>query len=160
MKKIKTSILALALLFGVAVVAPSAVVLAQTPSEQMQQGVDSIGGKSAKGFEWTVKRAIDVFLYVIGALSVIMIIYGGFKYITSSGEASAVTSAKNTIMYALIGLVVAAMALTIANIVLGIVDPDGSGTGAGSGVANGAINSANDAVNGSSSTNTGSGTFR
>ena len=147
-------------MFGVVTLVPSAVVFAQTPGEQMQQGVDSIGGTSAKGFEWTVKRAIDVFLYVIGALSIIMIIYGGFKYITSSGEASAVTSAKNTIMYALIGLIVAVMAFTIASIVLGIVNPDGSAGEAGSGAANGAINSANNAANGGSSTNNGSGTYR
>jgi hypothetical protein len=48
-----------------------------------------------------------------------MVIYGGFKYITSGGDSGKVTSAKNTIVYAAIGLVVVALAQFIVKFVLG-----------------------------------------
>lgn len=62
--------------------------------------------------------AVDLMLYIIGALAVIMIIFGGFKYIVSGGSGDAVTSAKNTILYAIIGVVVALLAYAIINFVL------------------------------------------
>jgi len=65
-----------------------------------------------------ITTVINIFLYIIGAVSVIMIIYGGFKYVTSGGDSSGVTSAKNTILYAVIGLVVAVFAYIIVHFVL------------------------------------------
>lgn len=50
--------------------------------------------------------AMRILSFVVGVASVIMLIVGGIKYITSSGDANSITSAKNTILYALIGLVV------------------------------------------------------
>ena len=47
-----------------------------------------------------------------------MIIWGGIKYVTSGGDSAGVTSAKNTILYAVIGLVVALLAYTLVNFVL------------------------------------------
>lgn len=66
----------------------------------------------------TIKTVVNVLLFVIGIISVIMIIVGGFRYVTSAGNASAVTGAKNTIIYAVIGLVVAFLAFAIVNWVL------------------------------------------
>jgi hypothetical protein len=60
-------------------------------------------------------------LYIIGAVSVIMLIYGGIRYTTSGGNANSVTAAKNTILYAIIGLVVAIFAYAIVNWVLDAV---------------------------------------
>ncbi len=57
-------------------------------------------------------------LYLIGAISVLMLIYGGIRYTTSMGDAKDVESAKNTIMYAIIGVVVALLAFAIVNFVL------------------------------------------
>jgi hypothetical protein len=57
-------------------------------------------------------------LYLIGAISVLMLIYGGIRYTTSMGDAKDVESAKNTIMYAIIGVVVALLAYAIVNFVL------------------------------------------
>ena len=62
---------------------------------------------------------VNVLLFLIGAISVIMLIYGGIRYTTSGGDSGAVTSAKNTIMYAIIGLVVAFLAFAVVNWVLG-----------------------------------------
>lgn len=67
----------------------------------------------------TVQNVIDILFYVIGIIAVIMIIVGGIKYTTSNGDSTALTSAKNTILYAVVGLVVALMAYTIVNFVIG-----------------------------------------
>ncbi len=64
---------------------------------------------------------VNVMLFIIGAISVIMLIWGGIRYTTSGGASAAVTSAKNTIMYAIIGLVVAFLAFAVVNWVLGAV---------------------------------------
>ena len=107
-----------AAVLGVALLATSPDVLAQ--ADQIQDGINSVGGEDSPALESAVKDIINVLLFLIGALSVVMIIYGGFKYVTSAGESSAVASAKNTILYAVIGLVVAVSAFMIVNFVLGI----------------------------------------
>ncbi len=66
----------------------------------------------------TIKIVVNVLLFVIGVISVIMIIVGGFRYVTSAGNPSAVTGAKNTIIFAVIGLVIAFLAFAIVNWVL------------------------------------------
>ncbi len=63
----------------------------------------------------------NTILYIIGILSVIMLIVGGLKYAVSAGDAKKVTDAKNTILYALIGLIISILAYAIVNFVLDIV---------------------------------------
>lgn len=75
-----------------------------------------------------VKNIINLFLYAIGILSVILIIHSGLKYVNSRGDAEAIKSAKNTLLYAVIGLIVAMMAFTIVNFVIGAF---GNSTGTG-----------------------------
>lgn len=65
-----------------------------------------------------LRTIIHLFSLVVGIVSVIMIIIGGFKYITSGGNDSNVAGAKNTIVYAIIGLVVVALAQFIVRFVL------------------------------------------
>ncbi len=60
----------------------------------------------------------NVLLFIIGAVSVIMLIIGGIRYTISQGDSSAVTSAKNTILYSIIGLVVAILAYAAVNFVI------------------------------------------
>ena len=62
---------------------------------------------------------INVLLFIVGLVSVIMIIIGGIRYTTSAGDSSAVTGAKNTILYAIVGLIIAFLAFAIVNWVLG-----------------------------------------
>lgn len=64
------------------------------------------------------KTIVNILLYIIGAVSVIMIIIGGIRYVVSAGDQSSVTGAKNTIMYAVVGLVISIMAYAIVNFVL------------------------------------------
>lgn len=60
----------------------------------------------------------NVLLYIIGAISVIMLIIGGIRYVVSGGDSAAVTSAKNTILYAVVGIVVAILAYALVNFVI------------------------------------------
>ena len=62
-----------------------------------------------------VGTLVNVLLFVVGGLSVIMIIVGALLYVTSQGDTSSVTKAKNTILYAVIGLVISILAYAIVN---------------------------------------------
>jgi cytochrome bd-type quinol oxidase subunit 2 len=66
----------------------------------------------------TITTLVNIFSVLVGIVSVIMIIVGGFQYITSSGDSNKVTTAKNTIVYAIIGLVIVALAQFIVQFVL------------------------------------------
>ena len=68
-----------------------------------------------------VTKVLNIFSWVVGVVSVVMIIFGGFKYITSGGDAGGVTGAKNTILYAIVGLVIVALAQVIVRFVIGTV---------------------------------------
>lgn len=69
------------------------------------------------------KTITNVLLFIIGAVSVIMLIIGGIRYTISQGDSSAVTSAKNTILYSIIGIVVAILAYAAVNFVIGSFAP-------------------------------------
>lgn len=60
----------------------------------------------------------SIALAIVGALSVIMLIWGGVRYIISGGDSKKITDAKNTILYAIIGLVIAVFAYAIVRFVL------------------------------------------
>ena len=70
---------------------------------------------------------INLFSWIVGVVSVIMIIYGGFRYITSGGDSNGVTAAKNTILYAIIGLVIVALSQLIVRFILGRLTTVGLG---------------------------------
>ncbi len=61
---------------------------------------------------------VNTALFLIGSIAVLMLIYGGIRYTTSGGNEKSVTAAKNTILYAIVGIVVAILAYAIVNFVL------------------------------------------
>lgn len=69
-------------------------------------------------FNKTLAKIINIISIIVGVVAVIMIIYGGFRYITSGGTSEKVTTAKNTILYGLIGLIIVALAQVIVKFVL------------------------------------------
>lgn len=73
---------------------------------------------TAKKLSNFIRRIINILSAVVGIVAVIMIIVGGFRYITSGGNDTSVTGAKNTILYAIIGLIIVAMAQIIVHFVL------------------------------------------
>lgn len=62
------------------------------------------------GSEGVFAVVANILLFLVGAVAVIMLIIGGLRYVTSNGDQNAVTGAKNTIMYAIIGIIVAFLA--------------------------------------------------
>lgn len=61
---------------------------------------------------------VNILLFLIGAVAVIMLIIGGIRYTLSGGDQNAVTSAKNTILYSIVGIIVAILAYAIVNFVI------------------------------------------
>ena len=64
------------------------------------------------------KQVTNTILYIVGIVAVIMLIIGGIKYVVSGGDSKKVTDAKNTVLYAIIGLVIAFLAFAIVNFVI------------------------------------------
>lgn len=78
----------------------------------MDQATDLFG---ATGIFTTVS---NVMLFIVGAISVIMIVIGGLRYVISGGNTANVTAAKNTILYAIVGLIVSMLAYAVINFVI------------------------------------------
>lgn len=76
------------------------------------------------GADGIFTRITNTALYAVGAISVIMLIWGGLRYVISGGDGKKVTDAKNTILYALIGLILAFLAYAIVNFVLNTINPN------------------------------------
>jgi hypothetical protein len=103
-----------------------------TSAYSLQEGVNAARGSSQPadlfGAGGVITTITNTLLFIVGALSVIMIIVGGLRYVVSGGNAASVTAARNTILYAVVGLVIAFLAFAAINFVLGTVSP-GSGAG-------------------------------
>jgi len=105
------------------VMLPQAAVYADAQSD-LQHGVNAAGsGSSSCGdpqatINCKISSIINVLSSLVGVAAIIMVIVGGFRYITSAGDSNRVSSAKSTILYALIGLVIAALAQVIVRFVL------------------------------------------
>lgn len=125
MQKIKQMILAVAIVAGVAVVSTPQPAAAINVLPKGCEGQTSEICKSATKDNATdmVKNILNILFMIIGILAVIMIVVGGFRYVLSAGDSSAVTAAKNTILYAVIGLIVALLAFAIVNFVITSVRP-------------------------------------
>ena len=78
----------------------------------------SAGTSTPTNANVVIKNVTNTMFFIIGAVSVIMLIYGGIRYTTSGGNANSVTAAKNTIMYSIIGLVVAILAFAVVQFVV------------------------------------------
>jgi hypothetical protein len=128
-KKIKTTLIGL--VAAAAIIAPVSAPVAVYAAEgdltkNLCSGTDLTlsGGGSCQDsnaesrVNETITLALNIFSSIVGIIAVVMIIVGGVKYITSQGESANVTSAKNTILYALVGLVVVALAQVIVRFVL------------------------------------------
>ena len=119
-KHIKLSILSLVL--GVSMVVgfslPAAAACGSV-KDCVNQGLHASGADSTPlSFPTLMGRITNILLFLMGSVSVIMIIIGGFRYVTSQGDQTQMQSAKNTILYAVIGLIVAIAAYAIVSFVV------------------------------------------
>ena len=63
-------------------------------------------------------KLTNTLFYAVGIITVIMLVIGGFKYIISGGDGKKISDAKNTILYAIVGLVIVVLAYSIVNFIL------------------------------------------
>ena len=104
----------------------------------IQGGANSAQGTDQQsdlfGSSGVFKTITNTLLFILGAISVIMIIVGGLRYVVSGGDSSAVNAAKNTILYAIVGVIVAILAYAIINFVIGSFTNGNGGVSGGGGV--------------------------
>ena len=129
--KIRNLIITISLLVvaGVASLAPVSTALAAAPAtktaatdqnvSKAQEGVNKVGG-SGNTLDLTsvIGTIINTVLFIVGVLSVVMIIYAGIRYQTAAGEAAKIKTAQNTLTYAIVGLIIAVLAYAIVNFIL------------------------------------------
>lgn len=98
-----------------------------TPREELCQGVGVVTNGGGAGCQLPtgsvnipeiITFVINLLSVIIGIVAVVMLMYGGFKFITSRGDPNNTASAKNTIVYALIGLAIAVSSQIIVKYVL------------------------------------------
>lgn len=73
-----------------------------------------------------ISGVINAIIGILGLVCVVVMIVGGVKYMTSTGDPGKVKAAKDTILYGLIGLIVCALAFAIVNFVIGALNGSGS----------------------------------
>jgi len=115
MLPVKSSALAIPALSTVAVVSTSNCTSSKACA---QQGTENLDAGSTLSIQKVIGTVISILAWIIGTISVIMVIFGGFKYVTSGGDPNAISSARSTILYALIGLVIALLAQVLIHFVL------------------------------------------
>ena len=129
--KIKMTLLALTSLFALSapVVVAGSAIAATTPTIQecLSQGATldlttqkCVKDKDDQGdtLQDFIARVLNILSLIVGVVAVIMIIVGGFRYVASGGKQESVAAAKNTILYALIGLVIVALAQVVVRFIL------------------------------------------
>jgi hypothetical protein len=116
-------------------------VLALDVAQVHAVGNISDGANSAKAVDQPINlfgdtgvfsKISSVLLFIVGAIAVIMIVIGGLRYVVSGGDASQVQAAKNTILYALVGIIVAILAYAAVNFVVNSFIPGSNTTGTSS----------------------------
>lgn len=91
-----------------------------SPKDAVNCGVQAAGGDTSNPeakINGAIAAAINIFSFVVGFAAVIMIIVGGLRYILSNGDSQKVSSAKNAIIYAIVGIVIVALAQVIVRYV-------------------------------------------
>lgn len=122
MKRLKLFMAALAMVVGLSCALP-AVALADDAKSTVCSALGSdnkcsTNPQGSVGIDKVIRVTVNLLSWIVGLAAVIMIIIGGFRFVTAGGDSSNVASARNTVLYAIIGLIVAAMAQFIVQFVL------------------------------------------
>ncbi|HEY5806227.1 MAG TPA: pilin [Candidatus Saccharimonadales bacterium] len=120
-KRIVLAILVLVSLFSAVYALQPSTALAASPKDEICKGINTASGSGCEnGDQLTgvIRNIVNIFSIIIGIFAVIMVMVSGFKYITDAGDSGNIASAKNTLIYAIIGLVVAALSQTLVKFVL------------------------------------------
>lgn len=116
--KITLTALSTALLIGAS--ALSSHIAGASAADRIGTGAGQTGQAAAGSptVEQLIANVANILLFIVGAIAVIMIIISGIRYVVSQGDSGAVKSAKDTILYSVIGLIVAIFAYAIVNFVI------------------------------------------
>lgn len=90
--------------------------------DSLKEAAGCNNGGSGDAVQETIANILRAVIGMAGFVAVIFIVVGGVNYMTSAGDASKVKKAKDTILYAVIGLVICALAFAIVNWTIGIID--------------------------------------
>lgn len=122
MKKISKLVLVAVLAFGMAFIGINQTNPAFATTSGLEEGVEAARCDTCPselfGDTGVFRQITNTILYFVGIIAVVMLIWGGIRYIVSGGDAKKVTDAKNTILYAIIGLVIAFLAYAIVQFVI------------------------------------------
>ena len=116
-----SGLMALTLGFSLVPVVASTALAADAKTEICQSindGGDCSGTGGGLDIANVIKSVINILSYIIGIAAVIMILVSGLRYITSGGDSSKVAGSKSALIYAIVGLVVAALAQVIVKFAL------------------------------------------
>jgi len=131
-QKIKLALVSMALLLGVSAPALAPVSVYAAEDNNITKGlctgtnaaageggnVCTAGGENNDDLKALAAKIVNLISLLVGIVAIIMIIYGGFRYITSGGDSGRVGNAKNTLIYAIIGLIIVALSQFIVHYVL------------------------------------------
>ena len=115
--KVLVTVMCLAVVFTA--VSPISLPVYADSRDEAKRGADLVngGGSAKQDLPDIVTTIINVMLFIAGALAVIMIIYGGIRYITAHGDEKQVKVAKDTIVYSVVGLIIAIIAYALVTFI-------------------------------------------
>lgn len=125
MCRIKILLLGLVVALGTTLCVTSATLATSSdPKDSVCQGIGATYSNGScqvsqgKDLASIVKTILNIFSWVVGMVSVMFAVYAGFRYVTSGGDSNKVKSAKDTLLYVVVGLIVVALSQVIVNFVL------------------------------------------
>ena len=115
--KVLAAVMCLAMAFTA--VSPVSLPVYADAKDEVKKGADmtNSGGSAKQDLPDVITTIINVMLFIAGALAVIMIIYGGIRYITAHGDEKQVKVAKDTIVYSVVGLIIAILAYALVTFI-------------------------------------------
>ena len=115
--KVLAAVMCLAMVFTA--VSPVSLPVYADAKDEVKKGADmtNSGGSAKQDLPDIITTIINVMLFIAGALAVIMIIYGGIRYITAHGDEKQVKVAKDTIVYSVAGLIIAILAYALVTFI-------------------------------------------
>jgi hypothetical protein cdiviTM7_00617 len=125
-KMILSALIVVCSVFGFSVISVTSLptnVSAQAANSVVKKGITTattadMKNKSIAGEGGLISILINFLLWAVGILSVVMIIFSGFRYITSAGDAAKTKSAQTALTYSIVGLIVAVLAWVIVKMIL------------------------------------------
>ena len=146
-----SGLVAASLMLGVAMtptwanISQDSTVVSASAASEIKAGLDETGQSGGPDMSSIIKTVVNTMLFIVGLLAVIMIIFSGIRYITAHGDKAQLESAKNTLIYSVVGLIIAIVAYALVNWVLNLFSTNsGSGGTADGGTVTGYVQELDD----------------